>query len=50
MRASGQDPPGAVLDLLRRGSVVYAGRSAEACILSPTLHGLVGDPKDTETA
>ncbi|MDJ0346216.1 alcohol dehydrogenase catalytic domain-containing protein [Streptomyces sp. H10-C2] len=38
--------------LLRRDAIVYAGWSAGACILSPSLHGLelVDDPKDTEAA
>ncbi|MCT9092765.1 Type 1 glutamine amidotransferase-like domain-containing protein [Streptomyces sp. ASQP_92] len=38
--------------LLRRDAVAYAGWSAGACVLSPTLRGLelVDDPADTVTA
>ncbi|MFJ6799085.1 Type 1 glutamine amidotransferase-like domain-containing protein [Streptomyces sp. NPDC091268] len=38
--------------LLARDALVYAGWSAGACVLSPSLHGLelVDDPADTVTA
>jgi dipeptidase E len=38
MRASGADA--ALLDLLAGDSVVYAGYSAGACVLTPSLHGI----------
>ncbi|MFC3454782.1 Type 1 glutamine amidotransferase-like domain-containing protein [Amycolatopsis speibonae] len=50
MALSGAD--GILPGLLRRDAVVYAGWSAGACVLSPSLHGLelVDDPADTVTA
>jgi dipeptidase E len=50
MAFSGAD--GILPGLLRRDAVVYAGWSAGACVLSPSLHGLelVDDPADTVTA
>ncbi|HUR07810.1 MAG TPA: Type 1 glutamine amidotransferase-like domain-containing protein [Nonomuraea sp.] len=48
MARSGADT--ILIDLLRRDAVVYAGWSAGACVLSPSLHGLelVDDPEETE--
>ncbi|MER6999047.1 Type 1 glutamine amidotransferase-like domain-containing protein [Streptomyces sp. NPDC000410] len=50
MALSGADET--VTDLLRRDAIVYAGWSAGACVLAPSLHGLelVDDPEDTDAA